>query len=298
MMGEVVGMAAAIARRHDTSPRGVYQNYLPELKEAMTRGVGKTTLAAPPKSAVPAGYALSWCDEFDGGSLDASMWEFRTDTKHWSTQVPQNISLRGGNLIIALNTVAATTGVKHTAGGAEYVSDPNHPEPPAGIKYTGGGVISKAAFGYGYYECRMRIMAGKGWHSSFWMMKHDSSGGTGTTKADLELDVIENDSIDLTSYGVTTHKWKGGHESYGHKKVTTLPLNDYHVYGCEYTPTAVNYFFDGDLVQSVDIHALPQGEVNIWLTSIASGLGNTDQVDDSRLPGHVDYDYVRFYQKI
>jgi hypothetical protein len=46
MMGEVVGMAAAVARKHDTSPRGVYQNYLQELKEAMTRGVGKTALTA------------------------------------------------------------------------------------------------------------------------------------------------------------------------------------------------------------------------------------------------------------
>jgi beta-glucanase (GH16 family) len=143
----------------------------------------------------------------------------------------------------------------------------------------------------------MRIMAGKGWHSSFWLMKYDGSGSTGTPSAELELDVIENDSVDLLSYGVTTHKWKDGHQAYGHKRVTTLPLNDYHVYGCEYTPSTVNYYFDGDLVQNVDIHSLPQGDVNIWLTSIASGLGKTDGVDDSRLPGHVDYDYVRFYRK-
>ena len=45
MMGEVVGMAAAIARKHDTTPWGVYENYLPELKEAMSRGVGKSALA-------------------------------------------------------------------------------------------------------------------------------------------------------------------------------------------------------------------------------------------------------------
>jgi len=140
-------------------------------------------------------------------------------------------------------------------------------------------------------------MAGKGWHSSFWMMKHDGTGGTTTEPADLELDVIENDSVDLQSYGITTHKWKGGHEQFGHKKMETLPLSDYHVYGCEYTPTTVKYFFDGNLVQSTDIASLPQGDVNIWLTSIASGLGDTDRVDDSRLPGHVDYDYVRFYRK-
>ena len=41
MMGEVVGMAASIATKHKTSPRGVYQNYLEELKVLMNKGVGK-----------------------------------------------------------------------------------------------------------------------------------------------------------------------------------------------------------------------------------------------------------------
>ena len=39
--GEVVGMAAAVCRRHDAEPRAVYDKYLDELKELTTRGVGK-----------------------------------------------------------------------------------------------------------------------------------------------------------------------------------------------------------------------------------------------------------------
>ena len=77
----------------------------------------------------------------------------------------------------------------------------------------------------------------------------------------LELDVVENDSIDPLSFAITTHKWKDGYESYGHKRVNTLPVFDYHVYGCEYTlQLAVRYFFDGELVQTVDISSLPQGK--------------------------------------
>ena len=41
MMGEVVGMAASIAAEHNTSPRGVYKDYLEELKSLMSKGVGK-----------------------------------------------------------------------------------------------------------------------------------------------------------------------------------------------------------------------------------------------------------------
>ena len=41
MMGEVVGMAAHLATKHKTSPRGVYESHLDELKLLMEKGVGK-----------------------------------------------------------------------------------------------------------------------------------------------------------------------------------------------------------------------------------------------------------------
>ena len=41
MMGEVVGMAASLCKKHNTTPRGVYQNHLDELKQLMTQGVGR-----------------------------------------------------------------------------------------------------------------------------------------------------------------------------------------------------------------------------------------------------------------
>ena len=40
MMGEVVGMAAAVCKRHGCDPRDVYVSHLDELKELMTKGVG------------------------------------------------------------------------------------------------------------------------------------------------------------------------------------------------------------------------------------------------------------------
>ncbi len=42
MMGEIVGMAASICKKHDTTPRGVYKDHLDKLKELMKVGVGKT----------------------------------------------------------------------------------------------------------------------------------------------------------------------------------------------------------------------------------------------------------------
>jgi len=41
MMGEVLGMAAALCTEHNTTPRGVYQDHLEVLRDLMRQGVGR-----------------------------------------------------------------------------------------------------------------------------------------------------------------------------------------------------------------------------------------------------------------
>ena len=50
-MGEIVGMAASLCKKHDCDPRGVYGDHLDELKELMQDGTGK--LPAPVTSLEP-----------------------------------------------------------------------------------------------------------------------------------------------------------------------------------------------------------------------------------------------------
>jgi hypothetical protein len=45
MMGEVVGMAASLCKKHGVNPRDIYEEYLGELKQLMTKGVGKSLKA-------------------------------------------------------------------------------------------------------------------------------------------------------------------------------------------------------------------------------------------------------------
>ena len=223
----------------------------------------------------PPGYRLVWSDEFDGHELDTNKWEFRTDSKMWSTQKPENVSVRGGNLVLA---------VKQAEAGDRH--------------YTGAGIISRQAFRCGYYEARLRVPPGAGWHTSFWMMRHNGDGGTGPAVATQELDVCENDSVNLTNYAVNVHKWNPPpHASHGHKTVKTPDLSsDFHVFGCEFTKTFVKYYFEGRLVQTVAVTNFTPGDQNIWLTTIASNLGGTTRVDDTKLPAAAEFDYVRFYE--
>jgi beta-glucanase (GH16 family) len=224
----------------------------------------------------PAGYHLVWSDEFDGAKLDAAKWDYRTDSKHWSAQKPANVTVSDGVLKLATK--------KEKAGDKEY---------------TGAGVISKLAFKYGYYEARFKVPPGAGWHTSFWMMKHNGKGGTDPAATVLELDVCENDSVGLTGYGVNLHLWNPKpHKTFGGKHVNTPDLSrEFHVWACEFTPETVKYLFDGKVVQTVDATKFPHGEQQIWLTTIASQLGKTKAVDDSKLPAAAVYDYVRFYGK-
>lgn len=232
------------------------------------------------------GYHLVWSDDFEGVTLNTDKWNHRTDSKMWSAQKPENVSVSNGFLRIGLRK-----------------------EETGGMHYTGGGVISRKAFRYGYYEARLKIPPGAGWHTSFWMMLHNGKGGTGANSACQELDVIENDSVNRNRYGVNIHKWKGMHVPFGGKAIKTPDLAaDFHVYGCEFTPSIVNYYFDGQLVQSVNVtKAVMKGNIpidfehgpqHVWLTSIASPLGGTKAVDDTQLPSAAEIDYVRFYEKV
>jgi hypothetical protein len=217
------------------------------------------------------GYKLAWSDEFNGTVLDTAKWNYRTDTRFWSLQRAANVRVASGSLYLDLK--------KETFGTTSY---------------TGGGVISKKLFRYGYYEARMKVPPGAGWHSSFWMMKYNRPA---TDTVSIELDPIENDSITPLKYGVNTHRHlPTPHLTYGNKNVTTPSLSaNYHVFGCEFTPTLIRYFFEGDVVQTVNASQFPHNDLNIWLTSIAAPLGGTTRVDDTKLPAAALYDYARFF---
>ncbi|TAE90198.1 MAG: glycoside hydrolase family 16 protein [Verrucomicrobia bacterium] len=199
-------------------------------------------------------HKLAWSDEFNGTALDTAKWNYRLDNRYWSVQKAANVAVGNGQLQLLLKKEVTGT-----------------------FNYSAGGVISKRLMRYGYYEARMKVPPGAGWHTSFWMMKANRPA---TDTVAIELDAIENDSVTPLKYGVNLHRHlPAPHVTFGSKSVTTASLSaNYHVFGCEFTPTVVRYFYDGALVQSIDARQFPHNDVNVWLTSIAS------------------FDYVRFFE--
>jgi predicted GH43/DUF377 family glycosyl hydrolase len=215
-----------------------------------------------------AGYKLVWHDEFDGKTVNTNDWNYRTGERFWSTQRPENVSVADGKLRLALKK-----------------------EKFANTDYTAGGLISKREFKFGYYEARLKMPHGKGWHTSFWMMRNGDD-------REQELDVCEQDSINPNDYSTNVHGYKPAPKAQGARHIATPDLSaDFHVWACEFTPTTVRYYFDGKVVDTRGVTNVPLGDASIWLTSIAAPLGKTDKVDDSALPSFAEFDYVRFFEK-
>lgn len=229
--------------------------------------------AEEPRCPLP-DHAFVWGDEFDGAKLDEARWNHRTGDRFLSTHRKENVAVKDGQLVL--------TGLKDGQGKTPY---------------TCGGVISKRLFRYGYYEARFKVPAGAGWHTSFWAMRNWAKAADGPN---LELDICENESSRPNSYGVNTHQWiPGPHKGAGHKVVKTPSLAaDFHVWGCEFTPERIRFFFEGQVVQELDANQSQHGDMHVWLTLIAApSLGGVKAVDDTRLPAVAVHDYVRVFAR-
>lgn len=237
-------------------------------------------LAAEVTALPPAGYKLVFADEFNGETLDTQKWGYRIGSKLLSTQQPENVSVSGGTLKIALR--------KESAQGKDY---------------TGGGVISRETFVYGYYEARFKTPAAEGWHTSFWTQKYRFPDQPPGARALLELDFCEQDGGDpnFYSFGIILkfpdakkgQTWNGGRWVIENAPDTSA---GFHVWSCEFTPENIRFYFDGRLTKEESASGFPHDDMNVWLSSIASTLKGDRWVDDSKLPNAAVFDYVRVYQ--
>jgi hypothetical protein len=221
--------------------------------------------AAPPSP----DYELMFEDNFDGDRLDTSVWNHRTGRR-------TGMGIDGMNL--AAN-VSVSNGLLHVAA--------RHEEFEGKMENTGGGVISKRQFGYGYYECRSRpFMDGHGVHTSFWQA---------------------GNLFEIDGYEIDSGSWMACNNLYVRTapkpfKEVPWPLrahipwrfgeDGWFLDGYEYTPDGVIFYDNSKEVARVDWPDFPAAQV-VWLTAL-NGVG---RVDTKKLPGVSTFDYFRYYAK-
>ena len=249
-----------------------YRAPLKALFALLAIGAGQPHLHAAPPSP---DYELLFEENFDGTAIDSSRWRPRIDRR-------KNAYLNGLN---RADNISVSDGYLRITARTEEIDGQT--------EYTGGGVISRAQFGYGYYESRSRpFMAGKGVHSAFWQ-----AGGS----------VPNNNIFEIDGYEIDSTHHSGDNNLYIHlgtKEQTwvpwplrsnipfTLQPDGWFLDGYEYTPEGVIFYDNGKRVASIKWPELTAAQV-VWLTA----LNGTGKVDVEKQPGETLFDYFRYYAK-
>ena len=248
-----------------------------------------TPLAAASTASAPAGWTLSWSDEFDGAALDRSKWTFDIGGHGWGnaelqyyTDRPDNVRVAGGQLVIEAR--------REAYGGKAYTS--------ARIKTA--GLMEQM---HGRFEARIKVARGQGIWPAFWMLGADI-GKIGWPLAG-EIDIMENIGKEPAIVHGTVH---GPGYSGEHAFGAPSPLergayaDDFHVFAVEWEPGEIRWYRDGihyhtarpDLVKGDWVFERPF----FVLLNLAVGghwPGNPDGT--TVLPQRMLVDWVRVYRR-
>ncbi len=248
-----------------------------KLQIILATALSAWAVAAPPSS----DYELMFEDNFEGSQLNEAAWFYREGPRTSGTWInglsrKENVLLKDGNLVIRCK-------VEEINGKTEN---------------TGGGVISRGNFGYGYYETRSKpFMAGKGVHSAFWQAGSYRDNKWDGNNSIFEIDSYEIDSghfvgannlyVHLAPVGMTELPWP-----YRNGLPMKLDKDGWWIDAYEYTPEGVTFYEHGRAVGQAEFHDLTAQQV-VWLSAL-NGVG---KVDKSKQPGDTLFDYFRYYAK-
>lgn len=244
---------------------------------------------------VKTNWKLVFSDEFNDNKIDTCKWNVENSIK-------KRIDI---TLYADSNQVEEKDGNIFIYYRKSNISD---------TAYNAGRFNSSHKFAptYGFMECRMHIVRPNGHQAAFWMMPEGNGminpeKFDGTANDGAEIDIVEG--IRANAYSTGLH-WdgyaKGTRRAKG--KIITIPNihdSEYHVYGFEWNPKYLKYYFDGKVVRVVnDPKLIPHVAHFIYFSG--SCFGENDWLDgDIRKnefiqKGGVDkayVDYIRVYQQ-
>ena len=238
------------------------------------------------------GYALVWSDEFNGSSIDTSIWnwEIGHGDNGWGNNEWQYYTSHSDNSYISNGDLVIVARENHL--GHDYTS--------ARMKTQ-----NKQSFMYGRMEARIKLpVGGNGMWPAFWMLG-DDIGSVGWPECG-EIDILEavNDFTEVVGalhYG-TGSPYVHSYESQGYNPGQDVSA-DYHTYAIEWEPEEIRWYFDGvnfftktDWYNS-DPYPAPFNQPFFFILNIAVGGEWPGYPDTSTpFPQTMYVDYVRVYQ--
>jgi beta-glucanase (GH16 family) len=244
---------------------------------------------APAPAPVPSGtpgpfgqnaadYRLTFSDEFEGTSLNRSVWNDTTWDKPSNPTI--NYAVENGSLKI-------------------------WPQRDASGQFFGRVIDTDGKFyqTYGYYEIEAKLPVGKGTWPAFWLYNHDDPGNFRP-----EIDIMEayagggpasywsDANFHPTAYAPTV--WTGAPGVLGGSKMLT-GLGDlsagYHKYALKWEPGKQTFYYDGREVYTLNV-TMP-GRMYVMLDLLfGSASGQPDNTTPTGKSNSFDVKYVRVWQ--
>lgn len=192
--------------------------------------------------------------------------------------------------------MAANSGVVALPGGVAMEAKPTPPEVAAlGVTtpYISGAMVTQGSFGqrYGYFEVRAKMPAGNGLWPAFWLLNTNAVWPP-------EIDVFEYFGSNPTAYYATVHG-APGHTQY-QRLVTGLPdlTADFHLFGVEWTPSTIKFFFDREEKFSVNTPSNANNPMYLLVNMGVGAVGSFSGPIDSTtvLPARYWIDYVAAWE--
>ncbi len=277
------------------------------------------------KTTLDGGYKYVWGDEFEGGDVDFTKWDFTEKMTAMSVKAETAYTKDVINVSDGRLKLTAIRCFNPEAEGVEF-------RMPYSVnsEYHMNWV-------YGYAEIRARIPTIKGTWPSYWTQTTDALSGYRNPECMVEVDVFEGFGLDYIIPNM--HRWytwqaynkyygtnltsgsrTAGYNVYGTESKQYVWDRDkdkefayeYHIYGYEWTPTEIKTSVDGvvyntyDIVNSYDknpdMSAFHDPQFIIFNNHISlndTGGFAISVIDgeEKLLPAQYYIDYFRLYQK-
>ena len=235
-------------------------------------------------------WELEWSDEFNGTTLDLNKWSYEigngqggwgTGQLDYCTSRKENVDVRNGKLVITLRE-----------------------EEVQGLDYTSGRINSKGKYSvkYGKIEARIKVPAGRGIGSAFWMLPQFEKFGWWPGSG--EIDIMETNGHEHhVNYGTVHYKQWDGHQYKGNQIKTEGDLtSEMHDYTLIWDENSIKWYLDDKLYNEFYIREPIDGRKPFneeFYFIISGGVGSDFSgkvIDNKLLPQTYEVEYVRVYK--
>lgn len=262
---------------------------------AQAATLGAANYATVVELGAPAG-APTFADEFSASAIDRRKWRFDVarnlagwfnhEQQYYSNARPQNARVEHGTLIIEARLEALPKAGFHDWGGQ---------------RYTSAKLVSRQAFGYGFYEVRAKLPCGRGTWPAIWLLPN-----SGKWPDAGEIDVMEMVGWDPGVVHATVHSAAFNHvkgTQRGAEMRVPTSCSRFHLYQVDWRPGLITIGIDGHAYMRVandqpgGAAAWPFTRPYQLILNLAVGgdWGGRKGVDDSAFPQRMTVDYVRYW---